>query len=280
METTRTLSGIETKPVDRGAMDRSPCVAAHKLVFDNVSVFYGEHPAVSEASFSACRGCITAVIGPSGCGKTSFLLALNRMLEMIPGARASGRVLLDGIDVLAHKDVLEVRRRIGMLFQKPNPFPLSIFENVAFALREHGIRRRDALRGKVQGALEAVGLWSDVKDRLHRSALGLSGGQQQRLCLARAIALEPEVLLLDEPCSALDPASTATIEKLMRELARRYTILVVTHNLAQARRVSDYCAYFLAENGEGRLIEYGSTQQIFSAPRDPRTAEYVEGRLG
>jgi phosphate transport system ATP-binding protein len=278
METNPTISD---KAVDPCCREMSPCTGDHKLVVSGLSIFYGDRQVVHQAGFPVCRGCITALIGPSGCGKTSYLMALNRLIELTPGARVEGSIRLDGMNIRdASTDVRSVRKRIGMVFQKPNPFPLSIKENIAFALREHGVQDREDLQIRVQKALELVGLWPEVRDRLNQSALRLSGGQQQRLCIARAIALEPEVLLLDEPCSALDPVSTATIEALLKQLAKSYTVLIVTHNLAQARRISDFCAAFFVKDGIGALIEYGPTEQLFNAPRDPRTADYIQGKLG
>ena len=225
---------------------------------------------------------ITAIIGPSGCGKSTLLRCFNRMNDLIPSARVVGRVRFEGQDIYGPDvDVVEVRRRIGMVFQKPNPFPKSIYENVAFGPRIQGIRDRRRLDEIVERCLRAAALWDEVKDKLHQNALTLSGGQQQRLCIARALATEPEVLLMDEPASALDPIATMKIEDLMRELSREYTIVIVTHNMQQAARVSDYTAFMLAgEDRVGRLIEFGPTQQIFTRPRDRRTEDYITGRFG
>ena len=229
------------------------------------------------------RGEITALIGPSGCGKTTFLRSLNRMNDSVPGFRIDGSILYHGHDMYASNvDQVEVRRRIGMVFQKPNPFPKSIYDNVAWAPRNLGMKRE--LDERVERALRGAALWDEVKDRLKDSALGLSGGQQQRLCIARAIAIEPDVLLLDEPASALDPIATAAIEELMHSLKGRFTIVIVTHNMQQAARVADRTAFFSLETGGekpvGSLIEVGETKQIFAEPRDPRTRDYVTGRFG
>jgi len=220
-------------------------------------------------------------VGPSGCGKTSFLTSLNRLTDLIPGCRVAGRIRLDGLDVLApHTDVIRLRRRVGMIFQKPNPFPLSIWKNLEFPLREHGLRDRKQIATNIQTVLRDVGLWGEVKDRLHSPALALSGGQQQRLCIARALVLSPDVLLMDEPCSALDPLSSGVVEDLIVGLRGRYTVLIVTHNLAQARRIADYAALFWVQNGAGQLIEAGKTKQIFEEPRESLTQAYVSGMRG
>jgi phosphate transport system ATP-binding protein len=220
---------------------------------------------------------VTALIGPSGCGKSTFLRALNRMNELIPGASHDGTILLDGNDVYdGHLDAVELRRRVGMVFQKSNPFPKSIYENVAYGLKVGGLWDRKELEGRVERSLAAAALWDEVKDRLHESALGLSGGQQQRLCIARALAVEPEVVLMDEPASALDPIATAKIEDLIHELKSRYTIVIVTHNMQQAARVSDQTAFFYM----GELVEVGPTEQIFTNPREQRTEDYVTGKFG
>jgi phosphate transport system ATP-binding protein len=252
------------------------------LETQNLTVYYDGRPAIEGISMKIPRRRITAIIGPSGCGKSTLLRCFNRMNDLIPSARVTGRVLFEGLDLYGPDvDVVEVRRRIGMVFQKPNPFPKSIYENVAFGLRIQGIRDRRKLDEIVERCLRAAALWDEVKDKLHQNALTLSGGQQQRLCIARALATEPEVLLMDEPASALDPIATMKIEDLMRELAREYTIVIVTHNMQQAARVSDYTAFMLAgEDRVGRLIEFGPTQQIFTRPRDRRTEDYITGRFG
>jgi phosphate transport system ATP-binding protein len=252
------------------------------LETQNLTVYYDGRPAIEGISMKIPRRRITAIIGPSGCGKSTLLRCFNRMNDLIPSARVTGRVLFEGLDLYGPDvDVVEVRRRIGMVFQKPNPFPKSIYENVAFGPRIQGIRDRRNLDEIVERCLRAAALWDEVKDKLHQNALTLSGGQQQRLCIARALATEPEVLLMDEPASALDPIATMKIEDLMRELAREYTIVIVTHNMQQAARVSDYTAFMLAgEDRVGRLIEFGPTQQIFTRPRDRRTEDYITGRFG
>jgi phosphate transport system ATP-binding protein len=258
---------------------------APEVVFDarDVSVLYGAKQALAGVSLRIRRGQITALIGPSGCGKTTFLRSLNRMNDSISGFRLEGEVLYHGHDLYGgNVDQVEVRRRIGMVFQKPNPFPKSIYDNVAWAPRNLGFKRE--LDERVEQALRGAALWDEVKDRLKDSALGLSGGQQQRLCIARAIAIEPDVLLLDEPASALDPIATGAIEELMHSLKGRFTIVIVTHNMQQARRVADRTAFFsLDSRGSkpvGSLIEFDETATIFGQPRDPRTRDYVSGRFG
>ncbi len=254
---------------------------------DDVSVYYGAFRAVRQVSLDVRRHEITAFIGPSGCGKTTVLRCLNRMNDLIPGARIEGSVRYRGQDLYA-ADVSpsEVRRHIGMVFQKPNPFPKSVYDNVAFGPRVNGMKKKSLLDDVVEKSLRGAALWDEVKDRLKSSALGMSGGQQQRLCIARAIAVEPEAILMDEPCSALDPIATARIEELMQEIKERYTIVIVTHNMQQAARVSDRTAFFTAEvNPEGDrrtgvLVEYDQTQRIFSNPTDVRTENYVTGRFG
>jgi phosphate transport system ATP-binding protein len=248
---------------------------------EQLSLHYGQKPAFHDVTLAINQGCITALVGPSGCGKTSFLTSLNRLTDLIPGCRLSGRIRLDGLDVLAPQtDVIRLRRRVGMIFQKPNPFPLSIRKNLEFPLREHGLRDRKRLASTIETGLRDVGLWDEVKDRLDSPALALSGGQQQRLCMARALVLSPEVLLMDEPCSALDPLSSGIVEDLIAGLRGRYTVLIVTHNLAQARRIADYAALFWVQNGAGQLIEAGTAKHIFEAPREPLTAAYVSGMRG
>lgn len=267
-----------TKPITRqvsASLTRNPPSMQTK----RLSLDYANKSAFKDVSLQIKSGCITALIGPSGCGKTSFLTCLNRLVEQERGCKVSGRILLENQDVQA-LDVISLRRRVGMLFQKPNPFPLSIIRNIEFPLREHGVTRRDALDRRVEDVLRDVGLWDEVKDRLKTSALSLSGGQQQRLCLARALALKPEVLLMDEPCSALDPISSQVVEDLIASLRGRYTVLVVTHNLAQAKRIADNVALFWVADGAGQLIESGSVAQIFESPQHALTAAYVSGRRG
>lgn len=226
-------------------------------------------------------GEITALVGPSGCGKTSFLNGLNRLTDMIPGCTVRGSVRMGGLDIFSPEtDVIALRRRIGMIFQKPNPFPLSIQGNLELPLREKGGMDRTARTRAIEKALRDVGLWGEVRDRLNGPAFSLSGGQQQRLCIARALVLEPEVLLMDEPCSALDPLSSGVVEDLIKSFRRRYTVLIVTHNLAQARRIADHTALLWAQNGPGRLVEFGTTLQIFESPREDLTAAYVNGLRG
>ncbi len=243
-----------------------------------LTIRYGERVAVREITLPFYRNLITAVIGPSGCGKSTLLRSLNRMNDTIPGTAVEGRVFLDGEDIYsAQYDAISLRRRVGMVFQQPNPFPKSIFDNVAFGVRVNGLARSRAdLDDRVEDALRSAALWDDVKDRLRRSALELSGGEQQRLCIARALAVKPEVLLMDEPASALDPVSTAKIEDLMFELKKSYTMVIVTHNMQQAARVSDRTAFLLT----GVLVEFSSTTQLFTRPADPRTEAYVTGRFG
>jgi len=258
----------------------------HDIVFelDRLAVNYGKATAIKDVSLDIRRNAITALIGPSGCGKSTVLRCFNRMNDLIPGAQVDGTLLYHGVDLYgAGVDPIEVRRRIGMVFQRPNPFPKSIFDNVAYGLRIHGLK--DDLDGRVERALRGAALWDEVKDRLKRSALSLSGGQQQRLCIARAIAVEPDVVLLDEPASALDPISTSAIEDLMHELKRDYTLVIVTHNMQQAARVAEMTAFFSLEvkpdgSRQGVLVEYDSTERIFTQPADERTEGYVTGRFG
>ncbi len=271
-----------------GAATTSGAGALHiapEVVFDarGVSVFYGAKQALTDVSLRIRRGQITALIGPSGCGKTTFLRSLNRMNDSVGGFRLEGQILYHDHDLYgANVDQVEVRRRIGMVFQKPNPFPKSIYDNVAWAPRNLGLR--SGLDERVEKALRGAALWDEVKDRLKDSGLGLSGGQQQRLCIARAIAIEPDVLLLDEPASALDPIATGAIEDLMHSLKGRFTIVIVTHNMQQAARVADRTAFFSLDSNDakpvGTLIELDDTEAIFSQPRDPRTRDYVNGRFG
>ena len=243
----------------------------------NLNLWYGEHHALHDVSLSVPERSITALIGPSGCGKSTFLKTLNRMNDLIPGVRITGEVEYKGTNILAPGvDVNALRREIGMVFQKPNPFPMSIYDNVAYGPRTHGVRGKAKLDDIVERSLRGAAIWDEVKDRLKKNALGLSGGQQQRLCIARALAVEPEVLLMDEPTSALDPISTSRIEELALELKERYTIVIVTHNMQQAVRISDCTAFFLL----GELVEFGSTEQLFSQPKEKRTEDYITGRFG
>ena len=247
------------------------------LSVKDLNLWYGEHQALKNISLDIPEKSITALIGPSGCGKSTFLKTLNRMNDLVPGVRITGSAQYRGEDIYAPTtDVSELRRQVGMVFQKPNPFPMSIYDNVAYGPRTHGIRNRAKLDDLVERSLRGAAIWDEVKDRLKKNALGLSGGQQQRLCIARALAVEPEVLLMDEPTSALDPISTSKIEDLAVQLKEKYTIVIVTHNMQQAVRISDNTAFFLL----GDLVEFGSTEQIFSNPHDKRTEDYITGRFG
>lgn len=257
------------------------------LTATDLAVFYGDFRAVRDVNLEIRRGEITAFIGPSGCGKSTVLRCFNRMNDLIAGARVEGSVKYHGIDLYGDQaDAGEVRRRIGMVFQRPNPFPKSIYDNVAYGPRVNGVRKKSELDAIVEKSLVGAALWDEVKDRLDASAMGISGGQQQRLCIARSIAIEPEILLMDEPCSALDPIATARIEDLMQEIKQQYTIVIVTHNMQQAGRVSDSTGFFTTEvNSEsdrrtGVLVEFNSTQKIFSRPDDSRTEAYITGRFG
>jgi phosphate transport system ATP-binding protein len=263
---------------------RNSDIRAKLVIGDNqqgIKTVAGNPDSIGYVSIAIPRGEITSLVGPSGCGKTSFISCLNRLSDLIPGASVSGSIRLGETEVTQGSlDVISLRRRVGMIFQKPNPFPLSIRKNLEFPLREHGMRDRSSLDRTIEQALGDVGLWEEVKDRLTAPALSLSGGQQQRLSIARALALRPEILLLDEPCSALDPISSGIVEDLIKSLKGRYTLVIVTHNLAQARRIADSVAVFWVQNGTGRLIEHGSTRQIFESPRDPLTSAYVIGTRG
>ena len=242
-----------------------------------LKLWYGEKQALHGIDVTIPQHEITALIGPSGCGKSTFLKTLNRMNDLIPGVRVTGQVCYQGQDIFAPSvDVNQLRKEIGMVFQKPNPFPMSIYDNVAYGPRVHGIRGKEKLDDIVEESLQGAAIWEEVKDRLKKSALGLSGGQQQRLCIARALAVEPEVLLMDESTSALDPISTGKIEELALQLKEKYTVIMVTHNMQQATRISDNCAFFLL----GDLVEFGKTDRLFSDPRDKRTEDYITGRFG
>jgi len=253
-----------------------------KLKTEGVNLFYGTFQAIRNITLGIPQRAITAIIGPSGCGKSSFLRLFNRMNDLIAGARVEGHVAIDGVSICEKDiDVVELRKRVGMVFQKPNPFPMSVFENVAFGPRRHGRNNHRELEGIVERSLRHAALWDEVKDKLEESALALSGGQQQRLCIARVLAVEPEVILMDEPCSALDPVATLKIEDLMRSLAEDYTIVIVTHNMQQAARVSDMAAFLMMEEDRaGVLVEYGPTSQLFTNPKDKRTEDYITGRFG
>ncbi len=248
-----------------------------KMAAENLNFYYGEFQALQSISLLFYERMVTALIGPSGCGKSTFLRCLNRMNDLIPISRVEGSILLDGQNIYDSKiDVVALRRRVGMVFQKPNPFPKTIFENVAYGLRVNGVKDKSFMAERVEKSLQQAALWEEVKDRLHATALGLSGGQQQRLCIARALAVEPEVLLMDEPASALDPIATQKIEDLIHQLKKSYTIVIVTHNMQQAARVSDYTAFFYM----GKLIEVDATETLFTRPKFRQTEDYITGRFG
>lgn len=246
------------------------------MKIENLDLFYGDFQALKNVNMEIEKNEITAFIGPSGCGKSTFLKSLNRMNDMVAGCKITGKVTLNGQDIYKGMDVNDLRRRVGMVFQKPNPFPMSIYDNIAYGPRTHGIRNKAKLDEIVEESLRNAAIWDETKDRLKKSALGMSGGQQQRLCIARALAVKPEILLMDEPTSALDPISTSKIEDLCMELKKSFTIVMVTHNMQQAARISDKTAFFLL----GEVIEYGNTDQIFSMPKDTRTENYISGRFG
>lgn len=249
----------------------------NKIITENLNLYYGENHALKDINMKIREGAITAFIGPSGCGKSTFLKTLNRMNDLVDCVRIEGKVYLDGEDIYDPKvDTTLLWKKMGMVFQQPNPFPMSIYDNIAYGPRIHGIKNKAALDEIVERSLRGAAIFDEVKDRLKKSALGLSGGQQQRLCIARALAVEPEILLMDEPTSALDPISTLKVEELMEELKKDYTVVVVTHNMQQAARVSDYTAFFLV----GEVIEFDTTDNIFSRPRDKRTEDYITGRFG
>ncbi len=248
-----------------------------KIDVSNMDLYYGDFHALKNINLSIDVNEVTAFIGPSGCGKSTLLKSINRMNDLVPGCRITGEMLLDGENIYSGKmDVNGLRKRVGMVFQKPNPFPMSIYDNIAYGPRTHGVRSKAKLDDIVEQSLRQAAIWDEVKDRLKKSALGMSGGQQQRLCIARALAVQPEVLLMDEPTSALDPISTSKIEDLAVELKKDYTIIMVTHNMQQAARISDKTAFFLL----GEVVEYGETEQIFSMPKDKRTEDYITGRFG
>lgn len=253
-----------------------------KISVREVNLHYGRFQALRNITLEIQQCAITAIIGPSGCGKSSFLRLLNRMNDIINGVKVEGTIQLDGTSIYDKSiDVVDLRKRVGMVFQKPNPFPMSIFDNIAFGPRQHGMNNHKSLDELVERSLSHAALWDEVKDKLGQSALSLSGGQQQRLCIARVLAVEPEVILMDEPCSALDPIATLRIEDLMRTLTKDYTIVIVTHNMQQAARVSNIAAFFMmGEDRSGMLVEYGSTSQIFTNPKDKRTEDYITGRFG
>ena len=285
METAYTMQNVTQEKRERALLDATaneqPAIAqisdAAKIRISDLNVYYSETHAIKNITVAIPARQVTALMGPSGCGKSTFIRALNRMHDLTPSARVTGTVLLDDEDIYAPgADVTHLRQRVGMVFQRPNPFPKSIFDNVAYGLRVQGGYTAHALREMVERSLRGAALWDEVKDRLSQSALSLSGGQQQRLCIARALAVEPEVILMDEPCSALDPVATLRIEELIEQLRQRYTIAIVTHNLQQAARVSQYTGFFLT----GSLIEYAPTEQIFSRPQRRQTEDFITGRFG
>ena len=249
----------------------------HKIVTENLNLYYGENHALKDVNLKIYEKSITAFIGPSGCGKSTYLKTLNRMNDLVDNVKITGTIQLDGEDIYSPKaDTTILRKKVGMVFQQPNPFPMSIYDNIAYGPRVHGIKSKVLLDEIVEKSLRGAAIFDEVKDRMNKSALGLSGGQQQRLCIARALAVEPEVLLMDEPTSALDPVSTLKIEELMLELKEKYTVVTVTHNMQQAARISDYTAFFLL----GEMIEFNNTQTLFSMPKDKRTEDYITGRFG
>jgi phosphate transport system ATP-binding protein len=277
-------SGVDmSRMVQGNVSDRRGIATQPKMRMLNVNVYYGAFRALIDVNLDMPENRITAIIGPSGCGKSTLLRALNRLNDLTPHCRAEGQVLLDDKNIYAPgEDVVDVRRRVGMVFQRPNPFPKSIYDNVAYGPRLYGIKDRRDLDGIIEKSLTRAALWDEVKDKLHQSGLALSGGQQQRLCIARALAVEPEVILMDEPASALDPVATLKIEELMSELTKLYTIVIVTHNMQQAARVSDFTAMMMLRAGSrsGEVVEYGPTADIFTVPKDKRTEDYITGRFG
>jgi len=271
------MLSISLQDIASGRPTEEPDVGSYHVVAEEFSVFYGETEAVRRVCLGVPRNRVTAIIGPSGCGKSTLLRAINRMNDLIPGSHAAGSLVFDGQEIYSPRlDVVALRRRIGMVFQKPNPFPKSVFDNVAYGPRIHSRRSRHELAEVVERSLRRAALWEEVKDRLGENALGLSGGQQQRLCLARALAIDPEILLMDEPTSALDPRSTSRIEDLVGELRESYTIVIVTHNMQQAARVSDLTAFLY----EGNLVEFGPTGRLFTKPQEKQTEDYITGRFG
>lgn len=257
-------------------MKENISAAKAKISSKNLDLFYGSFQALHSINMDIYENEITAFIGPSGCGKSTLLKSLNRMNDLVEGCRIEGEILLDGKNLFEDIDVNILRKRVGMVFQKPNPFPMSIYDNIAYGPRTHGLKKKSELDEIVEKSLRGAAIWDEVKDRLNKSALGMSGGQQQRLCIARALAVNPEVLLMDEPTSALDPISTGKIEELLDELRKQFTIVIVTHNMQQAARISDKTAFFLL----GNMIEYGDTEQIFSSPCNKKTEDYITGRFG
>lgn len=278
MVTLENITACDSTAVDKpGTACSSSSGVCGDIAVSALDLHYGSFHALKGIDLNVISCAITALIGPSGCGKSTFLRCLNRMNDMIYGVRVSGKVLLDGKNIYDQDvDVVQLRKKVGMVFQQPNPFPKSIFENVAYGPRIHGVRSKEEMADIVEDSLRKAALWEEVKDNLHKSAMALSGGQQQRLCIARVLAVRPEVILMDEPCSALDPISTLRIEELMQSLKNDYTIVIVTHNMQQASRVSDYTGFFLM----GEMIEFADSQSIFTKPRDKRTEDYVTGRFG
>ena len=264
------------RTADRAARQQPPADAPSKMGVRDLNLYYRDFHALKGIDLDFPKNQVTALIGPSGCGKSTLLKTLNRMNDLVEGCRIQGQITLDGADARRGIEVNDLRRRVGMVFQQPNPFPMSVYDNVAFGPRTHGIKNRSDLDAIVEQSLRDAAIWDEMKDRLKKNALGFSGGQQQRLCIARALAVRPEVLLMDEATSALDPISTAKIEDLVGELKQKYTVIMVTHNMLQALRVSDKTAFFLL----GEMVEAGATDDVFTAPRDPRTADYVAGRFG
>lgn len=273
---------IPARPIALGANVQRAAGDGVRLSAEHLSVRYGASVAISDVSLDIHDRAVTAIIGPSGCGKSTLLRAFNRMNDLIPSARSQGRVMMDGVDILGPDvDVVRLRRHIGMVFQKPNPFAMSIYDNVTYGPRQHGVRGKAKLDDIVEQCLKRAALWDEVKERLRTPAMGMSGGQQQRLCIARALAVEPNVILMDEPCSALDPRATLKVEDLMADLARDHTIVIVTHNMQQAARVAHFTAFMLAgAERVGRLVEFGSTETMFTTPADKRTEDYITGRFG
>ena len=262
-------------------LEKVCCDPIPHLSLNEVNVAYNGITVLRDVSFKVYTGCITALIGPSGCGKTSLLSSINRMTDLISGAQVTGSIEFDGQNILDHQiDLRQLRQQIGMVFQKPNPFPLSIYRNLELPLKEQGLRNKSDIRQRIQQAFMDVGLWDEVKDRLQQPALGLSGGQQQRLCIARALVLQPKILLMDEPCSALDPLSSAVVEQLIMRLRGKYTVVIVTHNLAQAKRIANYVGFFWVKQQAGTLIEFNQTTHLFDTPQHDLTAAYIAGLAG
>jgi phosphate transport system ATP-binding protein len=269
---------VNTKENNKSSVPNSAALKSNgRILIEKLNVHFGSNHVLIDVTFPIKANSITAIIGPSGCGKSTFIRCLDRMNDIIPSARVTGKIILDGVDIYDPSyEPYDLRKKVGMVFQKPNPFPKSIYENLAFGLRIHGIRNKSMIEKRVVEALNAAALWDEVKDRLHESAFSLSGGQQQRLCIARTLAIEPQVILFDEPCSALDPISTGKIEDLMVRLKEQYTIAIVTHNMQQAARISDYTGFLYL----GKLIEYGETKKLFTAPQEKLTENYITGRFG